>query len=30
MESTSPLKVSAEDAAGIDATAEEALDWFRS
>jgi pyruvate dehydrogenase E1 component alpha subunit len=29
MESTSPLKVSAEDAAGIDATAEEALDWFR-
>ena len=29
MASTSPLRVSAEDAAGIDATAEEALDWFR-
>jgi len=29
MASTSPLRVSVEDAAGIDATAEEALDWFR-
>ncbi|MHB8941988.1 MAG: pyruvate dehydrogenase (acetyl-transferring) E1 component subunit alpha [Desulfobacteria bacterium] len=29
MASTSASRVSAEDAAGIDATAEEALDWFR-
>ena len=29
MASTSPLRVSIQDAAGIDATAEEALDWFR-
>jgi pyruvate dehydrogenase E1 component alpha subunit len=29
MASTSPWRVSAEDAAGIDASAEEALDWFR-
>jgi pyruvate dehydrogenase E1 component alpha subunit len=29
MGSASPLRVSVEDAAGIDATAEEALDWFR-
>ncbi|MBE0568221.1 MAG: pyruvate dehydrogenase (acetyl-transferring) E1 component subunit alpha [Deltaproteobacteria bacterium] len=29
MASTSPLRVSDEDAAGTDATAEEALDWFR-
>jgi len=29
MASTSPSRVSVEDAAGIDATAEEALDWFR-
>jgi pyruvate dehydrogenase E1 component alpha subunit len=29
MASTSPSRVSFEDAAGINVTAEEALDWFR-
>ena len=29
MASISPLRAFAEDAPGIDATAEEALDWFR-
>jgi pyruvate dehydrogenase E1 component alpha subunit len=29
MATTSPVRVSAEDTAGIDATAEEARDWFR-